>query len=357
MFRFRVDLFSGFFGSSVHSNPEIDKEDEVEARILEELRNLPMLTVLIATRNGAQTLPKAMNAYCQLQTPVGAWKLVIVDNGSTDSTKEIIHSFVDRLPLTYLFESSKGKNAALNAGLASVEGDLVVLTDDDTLPRADWLIQIRRAADSHPSFSMFGGTVVPHWEIRPEEWIPAWVPLGPVFSITDPSWKEGPMSPGFVFGTNMAIRAEIFESGYQFDVRIGPRGRNYPMGSETELTLRLANAGFKAWHCKQAVVEHIIRKFQMNRGWILGRALKFGRGEYRLWIQCEYVNAKLYVGIPRLLIKEIVKQGLSVGHAKLRGDAAALFQERWKFNYLLGQALEARFIHRELHSNNPVQLS
>ncbi len=313
-----------------------------------------MLTALIATYDGAKTLPKALNACCQLQRPVGGWKLVIVDNGSTDATKEIIHSFVDRLPLTYVFESSRGKNAALNTGLADVEGDLVVLTDDDTLPRPDWLVEMRRAADSHRSFSMFGGTVLPQWEMPPEPWILAWVPLDTVFSITDPPWEEGPIRPQFVFGTNMAIRKEIFEAGYRFNVEIGPRGHSYAMGSETELTLRLAKAGFKAWHCKQAVVEHIIRKFQMNRAWILGRALRFGRGVYRFEIQYEIANCKKHLGIPRYLIKEIAQQGLHVGRAKLRGDAAQLFQERWKFNCLLGQAIEARLIHRELPSSRAV---
>lgn len=313
-----------------------------------------MLTVLIATHNGSQTLPRALNAYCQLQMPVGGWKLLIVDNGSYDTTKQIIHSFMERLPLSYIFEPSTGKNAALNTGLANIEGDLVILTDDDTLPRPDWLEEMRRAADSHSSFSMFGGTVLAHWEVRPEEWILARVPFGPVFTLTDPSWEEGPILPGYVFGTNMAIRAEIFEAGYRFDVGIGPRGRNYPMGSETELTLRLAQAGFKAWHCKHAVVEHIIRKFQVNRTWILGRATRFGRGQYRLRIQYENVNRKKYLGIPRCLIKEIVNKGLDVGRAKLRGDPAELFEKRWVFNYLLGQAIEARLIHRELHSTSPV---
>lgn len=311
-----------------------------------------MLTVLIATYNGAKTLPEVLKAFCRLQTPAGGWKLVIVDNGSTDATKEIIHSFVDRLPLSYLFEPSRGKNAALNTGLAHVEGDLVVLTDDDVLPRSDWLLEMRGAADSHPSFSLFGGTVVPRWEIPPEEWILvilAWVPVGLVFGNTDPSWNEGPIKPYCLFGANMAIRAEIFEAGYRFSVRIGPRGRNYAMGSETELTLRLGKAGFMSWHCKQAVVEHIVRRFQMNRAWILGRSLKFGRGSYRTWIQYEDIGLKSYLGIPRHLIKEIVKQALYVGRAKLSGDTKELFQQRWKFNYLLGQAIEAWLIHRELH--------
>ena len=307
-----------------------------------------MLTVLIATYNGMDTLPKELDALCQLRKPSGGWKLVIVDNGSTDSTKEIIRSFMDRLPLTYVFEPCRGKNAALNTGLASAEGDLVVLTDDDIVPRPDWLLEMRRAVDSNPSFSMFGGTVIPHWEVPPDDWIPAWVQLAPVFSITDPSWEEGPISPGYVFGNNMGIRAEVLKAGYRFNVAIGPRGGNYPMGSETELTLRLAKAGFMAWHCKQAVVEHIIRKFQLNREWILRRATRFGRGRYRLTIQYENVNRKKYLGVPRYLIRELMKKSLDVGRAKLHGDPAILFEKRWILNYLLGQAIEARLIDGEL---------
>jgi len=273
--------------------------------------------------------------------------LLIVDNGSTDTTKEIIHSFIGQLPLTYRFETSKGKNAALSAGLDSVEGDLVVLTDDDTLPRPDWLVEMRHAADSNPSFSVFGGTVLPHWEVHPEQWILTWVQLGPVFTLTDPLWEEGPISPYFVFGTNMAIRAEILEAGYRFNIGMGPRGPNYPMGSETELTLRLAKAGFKAWHCKRAIVEHIIRKFQLNRAWIISRATRYGRGMYRYTVQYENVHRKQYLGIPRYLIRELVEKGVGVGRAKLQGNPAELFQERWDFNYLLGQTIEARLIHKE----------
>jgi glycosyltransferase involved in cell wall biosynthesis len=315
-----------------------------------------MVTVLLATYNGAETLPKALNAYCQLQAPSAGWKLVVVDNGSTDGSKELVYSFMDRLPLTYTFESSRGKNAALNTGLAKVEGDLVAFTDDDTLPRPDWLIEMRRAADAHSSFTMFAGTVLPRWEVHPASWILDWVQLGPVFTLTDPSWVEGPIAPDSVYGTNMAIRAQIFAAGHRFDVGIGPRSRSYAMGSETELTLRLAKAGFKSWHCKQAIVEHIIRKFQIDRAWILGRAIRYGRGKYRLGVQYENVNRKKCLGIPGYLIKEVLKKGMALGRARFRGDPAELFEKRWVFNYLLGQAIEARLIHRERHSLVAAQL-
>src|SRR5688572_29690523 len=98
-----------------------------------------MLTTLIATYNGARTLPEVLKAYCALQPTDGRWKLVVVDNGSTDRTSEIIAAYRQHLPLTYLIEPKQGKNAALNTGLTCRAGDLLVLTDDDVLPRSDWL--------------------------------------------------------------------------------------------------------------------------------------------------------------------------------------------------------------------------
>ena len=266
---------------------------------------------------------------------------MIVDNGSTDATKEIICSFMSRLPLTYAFESFRGKNAALNLGLASAEGDLIVFSDDDAFPRPDWLIEMRRAADSHRSFSIFGGTVVAHWEIYPQDWIFQCVPFGPVFAVTDPSWEEGPIEPGFAFGVNMGIRAEIFEAGYRFNVDIGP-GRDCAMGSETELNLRLVKAGFKVWHSKQAVVEHFIPKFRMHRSWILARASKFGREQYCLRGRYEHAKDQFYLGIPWQLIKAIVRGSLLLGTAALGGNSIGVFQNLWKLRYLLGQAREAR---------------
>src|SRR5436853_5326645 len=148
----------------------------------------------------------------------------------------------------------------------------------------------------------------------------------------------------------MAIRTAIFEAGYRFNAGIGPHSRTYAMGSETELTLRLDQAGFKSWFCKNSIVEHIIRKFQLNEEWIVARARRYGRGQYRLRIQHENVNRKKYQGVPRYLLWEVAKKGRDLGRAKFRANAAELFEKRWVFNYLLGQAIEARVIHKELHS-------
>jgi glycosyltransferase involved in cell wall biosynthesis len=308
-----------------------------------------MLTVLIATYNGAKTLPEVLSAYCALEPPDGGWKLVIVDNGSTDHTKEIITAFRPRLRLTYLCEPKKGKNAALNTGLSKISGDLVVLTDDDVLPRPDWLRQLRVAASSQPSFAIFGGPIFPKWESPPDDWILAWVPLGPTFSILNP-FDEGPINPRLVFGPNMVVRAGVFESGYRFDEDIGPKGSNYAMGSEGEFLRRLAKAGFKAWHCKAAVVEHMIRSFQMNRAWVLARAVRYGRGQYRLAAkELPSLPASLQ-GIPMSLLLRMLAQGLRFGCAKLSSDREKVFKAQWQLNFLVGKFIEARQLYQEMVS-------
>ena len=111
-------------------------------------------TVLLATHNGGGTLPRTLAAFTALRPPRGGWRLVVVDNASDDDTKSIIGSFTGSLPITYLHEARPGKNAALNTGLAHVSGDLVVFTDDDVVPRKDWLVEIRALTDAEPDFAV-----------------------------------------------------------------------------------------------------------------------------------------------------------------------------------------------------------
>jgi glycosyltransferase involved in cell wall biosynthesis len=311
-----------------------------------------MLTVLMATYNGARTLPSVLDAHCLLEPPPTGWKLVIVDNGSTDTTKEIVCSFAQKLPLTYVFEATRGKNAALNTGLAYVEGDLVVCTDDDAVPHRDWLTQLQIAADEHPSYSIFGGAVVPRWEVPPEPWILNWVPLGVAYAVTDPSWPEGPITPRRIFEPNSGYRRKIFEAGHRFDPCIGPLGSNYPMGSGSEFHVRLMNAGFTAWHCKRAIVEHIVRKSQMQKDWLLGRAFRYGRGQYRQELKNELKSPRLVFGVPRFILREMAMQAVRVAKATLRGNERSWFTERWALNFVAGQAYEARSIHS--HAARPM---
>ena len=308
-----------------------------------------MLTVLFATRNGAKTLSSVLEAYTQLESPESGWKLVIIDNGSTDKTKEIIRTFRGLLPLTYEFEGTLGKNAALNVGLKFIEGDLVVLTDDDVFPRPDWLVTMRASIDAHPSYSIFGGVILPRWEVPPPHWV-AWTRQSPMFAITNPAFREGPVTDG-IFGPNMAIRTAVFDDGIRFDVSIGPRGSAYAMGSETELIQRLQRQGHIAWHIQGAVVEHFIRDYQMKKTWILSRAIRLGRGEYRLSQGDGFpAGVQYWMGVPRFLFRAIVERGILLVLAWFSLSEKRRFCARWEFNYQLGKIMEARILKRERQS-------
>jgi glycosyltransferase involved in cell wall biosynthesis len=303
-----------------------------------------MLTVLLATRNRARILSEVLESFCLLQAPASGWKLVIVDNGSTDHTPTVVTSFVGRLPLHFVVEPTLGKNVALNTGLELLEGDLTVLTDDDVFPRSDWLVQLRRVADAQSAYSIFGGVIVPRWEVSPPRWV-EWLDLGPIFTVTSPSMKEGELPPQLVTwvqGPNMAIRSDIFRAGTRFDTTIGPRGTNYAMGSESELLLRLSKQGHQAWHVQSAIVEHFVRKEQLEKHWVLQRAIRWGRGRYRL-----ESNPKLWGNIPRHLFRDIPKEGLHMAAGWITFRQEALLRSRWNFNFLIGKGIEARNMARE----------
>ena len=71
----------------------------------------------MATYDGAATLPRVLDAYCRLLPPAQPWRLLVIDNGSTDATAQILAQYAPRLPLHTLHQPQRGKNRALNRAL------------------------------------------------------------------------------------------------------------------------------------------------------------------------------------------------------------------------------------------------
>jgi len=305
-----------------------------------------MLTVLFATKNRAGLLARVLESFATLESPRGGWKLIVVDNGSTDETQGVLRSFSERLPLTVIVEMTPGKNSALNTGLRSAEGDLFAFTDDDAFPRSDWLVQLRSAADAHSDFQIFAGAIVPRWEVPPPAWV-NWIEPGPVFTLTDPAASEGPIPAYAVYGPNMAIRSSAFHAGLQFNPEIGPRGANYAMGSETELLDRLDERGCKAWFVTGAIVEHFVRETQLHSDWVMKRGIRYGRGQFRLRHVGELSSRRLLFGVPRYLFRELYRETRARMMAFLRFDRKASFQAQWRIQCLRGTIREARVLSRE----------
>jgi hypothetical protein len=237
------------------------------------------LTVLLATRNGEHVLPRTLEGYCHLEKPTKAWKLVIVDNGSDDSTPTILASFKTRLPLEILQQPLAGKNRALNLGLCALEGRLAIITDDDAIPEPSFISAWSRYLDTQLDYGLFGGSVGAFFEVPPPQWLlENKASFEMLFATRD--LPEGPIEAGLIFGPNMAVRRSVFEAQFRFNENIGPNGSdpNYPMGSETEFCRRVERSGIRAWFAREPRVEHIVRKAHLSGGYWAKRFYRHGRG-------------------------------------------------------------------------------
>ena len=301
-----------------------------------------MLTVVFSTYNGEETLPLMLKALSELTPPEGGWKLIVVDNNSTDSTATLLSSYINKLPMTITEEKKKGKNHALNSVLDQCEGDLIVFTDDDVIPHKDWLVRYRQRADDNPDYAILGGRTEPFWMKPPEPWILEWVDKEVVFACSPDIVITHDSCAGYIWGPNMAIRSDIFKKGVCFDVSIGPDGsKNYVMGSETSLISTLLNQGYKCWFDMDNAVKHIITESQLEKKWILRRAVRYGRSLYGEDSK-ESKEIKSYIlGIPRYYFRLYFEAWQRYVWSFAAGDNKRTFQAKWEMNILKGKMLEA----------------
>ena len=88
------------------------------------------VSIVIPCFNEAETIEKIVQAV--LSVPLTNREIIIVDDSSTDGTKEILSTKIkDLVDKIILHESNQGKGAALRSGFANVTGDVVVIQDAD----------------------------------------------------------------------------------------------------------------------------------------------------------------------------------------------------------------------------------
>ena len=100
-----------------------------------------MITVLTPSYNRGDLLK---NLYQSLRDQIfDDFEWIVVDDGSTDSTSEIITHFKEdkKIVIKYIKQSNGGKHTAINAGVKISTGELIIIVDsDDTLPKDSLLI-------------------------------------------------------------------------------------------------------------------------------------------------------------------------------------------------------------------------
>lgn len=104
--------------------------------------NLPLVSVLLAVYNGEKYIAAALESIGQQQyRPL---EILVIDDGSTDSTADIVWNFAScmassDLVVRYLPQVNQGQGAAFNVGLQAAAGEIVAFIDADDLWAPDKL--------------------------------------------------------------------------------------------------------------------------------------------------------------------------------------------------------------------------
>ena len=144
------------------------------------------------------------------------------------------------LRVRWLRQAEPNVAAARNAGLAVAGGEIVAFCDDDAVPEPDWALRLLRAFDD-AAVAAAGGPVLGPDGVRVQ-----WGEM--FFDRAGRDRADGPLRK--LNGTNMAVRREALAAIGGFDARFA-----YYL-DETDMLLRLADAGHDARWVPEAVVHH-----------------------------------------------------------------------------------------------------
>ena len=198
-------------------------------------------SVVIPTRNRAAYLTVALASLGrqQLDAP---FEVLVVDDGSTDRTPEVVREAGVRCVLA---EPPRGLNAARNTGVRMTEAPLIAFLDDDVEVPAGWLAALVEGADRHPDADAFGGPIRARLEGRAPG---SCGREDPPITALDLGAED--TEADMVWGANLAIRRSAFERLGPFDEAVGGHG------DEEDWLRALQRAGGKIEYLAGAGLDH-----------------------------------------------------------------------------------------------------
>jgi len=229
------------------------------------------ISLVVTTRNRATQLAESLSQWQKLEVPDGSWELVVVDNGSTDSTRAVLDAHTSLLPLTVVTEPTIGAGGAHNAGWKASRGEVVAFVDDDCYPAPDFLSAVLRRFDEGPEIGFVGGRVLLH---DPDDY-----PITIQTSLEHREFLPGQfLHPGIIHGANVSFRRSTLEAISGYDPRLGP-GTPFS-GDDVDAQCRALTAGFIGAYDPRVLVYHHHRRRGEREIRRLKRKYDVGRGAY-----------------------------------------------------------------------------
>jgi glycosyltransferase involved in cell wall biosynthesis len=233
----------------------------------------PLISVIICTRNRAPLLRKALDSVVRQASSPDEVEIVVVDNGSTDETREVVTALRGRTNARYVYEAQIGLCVARNTGWKAARGRVLAYFDDDAIACPGWLSAIKHAFENDQSkIGVVGGRVSPLWE----EARPAWLDDKIAGSLTIIDW--GPrrktiedIRREWLVGANMALPKELLERVGGFHPFLDRVGKNLLSSGDVFLQKQVMRLGYECVYIPEMAIEHLVPASRLNRRWFIRR--------------------------------------------------------------------------------------
>jgi cellulose synthase/poly-beta-1,6-N-acetylglucosamine synthase-like glycosyltransferase len=115
----------------------------------------PTCTIMIPAHNEEKVIRRTVESMCRLEYPADRLTIMVINDGSTDGTKEIVQELAARDPRVVLFDvprgqGGKGKSRALNLGIREVDAEIIAIYDADNTPEPSSLRYLVSQLILHP---------------------------------------------------------------------------------------------------------------------------------------------------------------------------------------------------------------
>lgn len=118
----------------------------------------PQVTVLIDTYNHERFIEEAIVSVFEQDFPAAETEILVVDDGSTDRTPEIVQKFAPRVRL--IRKTNGGQASAFNAGIPEAQGEIIAFLDGDDWWARNKLTVVMQAMNHDPSLGIVGNGIV-----------------------------------------------------------------------------------------------------------------------------------------------------------------------------------------------------
>lgn len=299
------------------------------------------VSVVISTYNRSKTLARSLDALLHQTAGDIRYEVIVVDNNSTDDTREAIEARVTESAgrLKYVFEPRQGLSYGRNAGIANSRSQIIAFTDDDVLVAPDWIYRIKTGFDPE-DIEFLGGKVLPVWREAPPPWLSTahWAPLALIDYGDEPFYVDRNRRLCLV-GANLAFRRRAFDQVGLFSTEFQRVKAGIGSLEDHEIQIRLWERNLRGKYLPQLVVTAEVETDRTDKQY--HRRWHGGHGHFSALLREEEMERSKFriLGVPAHMYRRAIQDVWGFSSEAVLGHQAQSFEREMRLRFFAGFAV------------------